>query len=153
MPSTEASILRQLNAPARSLPKSFTDQDILPGHKLGQAEYLFTRIKPEMAEVWKRQFGDRSSAGEDVPSKKGKKRAESKQTKNEEKPAYTGPVTDELIAKEKEVVEQGEKVRDIKRGKVEGNAAEEVAKLLALKRELGDITERLETVQVTTAPE
>ncbi|CAD6572574.1 MAG: hypothetical protein CYPHOPRED_004884 [Cyphobasidiales sp. Tagirdzhanova-0007] len=126
MPSTEAGILRQVNAPARSVPTSFTGKDLQHGHRLGQAEYLFTRIKPEMESVWRQQFGDKdtAAAGEE-PSKKSKKKAASKQAKNEEKPAYTGPKTEELIAKEKEVVDQGAKVRDVKAGKSEGEVARE----------------------------
>jgi methionyl-tRNA synthetase len=156
MPSTEESILRQLNAPARSLPETFTSNDILPGHKLGKAEYLFTKIDAKMEDVWRKQFGDKSSvpAEESAADKKGKKKGRgAAAAKTEERPAYTGPRTQELDDKEKEVTEQGAKVRDIKAKKVEGDAAVEVAKLLALKKELGDLVERLESVQVTTALE
>lgn len=150
MPSTEASILRQLNAPARSVPETFTGSDLKAGHKLGKAEYLFTRIDPKMEEVWKKQFGDKSSAGPEEPKKKKNNK---KGAKLAETPAYTGPKTDELIAKEKEVAEQGEKVKGIKAGKQEGEVGPEVAKLLELKKELGDIVEKLRSVQVTTAQE
>ena len=151
MPTTERSILRQLNAPARSVPETFTASDVLPGHKLGKAEYLFTQIKPEKEDLWKKQFGDKSSAPPEEDSKKGKKKG--KQAKVEEKPAYTGPKTEELIAKETEVAHQAEKVKEIKSGKAEGEVGSEVAKLLALKKELGDIVERLKSVQVTEAQE
>lgn len=151
MPTTEESILRQLNAPARSLPEAFSTEDILSGHRIGKAEYLFKKIKPEMEDVWRKQFGDKSSVPVD-DAKKSKKKA-SKAAKAEERPAFTGPKTDELIEKEKAVAEQAEKVKTIKGGKAEGDVASEVTKLLQLKLELGEIVERLKAVQVTTAPE
>lgn len=155
MPDTEASILRQLAAPARSLPEEFTGKDILPGHKIGKAEYLFTRIKPEMEDVWKKQFGDKDSAPpEEEDSKKAKKKSQkAKLAKATEGPVYTGPKTDELIQKEKDVADQASKVRDIKAGKLEGEVGPEVAKLLQLKNELGDLVERLKAVQVTETQE
>lgn len=156
MPATEASILKQLAAPARSVPASFSAKDILPGHKIGKAAYLFKQIDPKMEEVWKKQFGDKTSAaaagGEEDGTKKSKRKA-AKQAKAEEKPAYTGPKTEELLQKEKEVAQQAEKVRDIKSGKEKGEVGLEVAQLVTLKKELGDIVERLKSVQVTEALE
>lgn len=155
MPDTEASILRQLAAPARSVPTEFTGKDILPGHKIGKAEYLFTRIKPEMEDVWKKQFGDKSSVpAEEEDNKKSKKKAQkAKLAKASEGPVYTGPKTDELIQKEKDVADQALKVRDIKAGKAEGEVGSEVARLLELKNELGDLVEKLKAVQITETQE
>ncbi|CEG82275.1 Putative Methionine-tRNA ligase (EC:6.1.) [Rhizopus microsporus] len=56
MPATSDSMCRQLNAPARTIPDQFT-LDILPGHVLGGAEYLFTRIDEKMEQVWKSKYG------------------------------------------------------------------------------------------------
>ncbi|ORE14650.1 methionyl-tRNA synthetase [Rhizopus microsporus] len=56
MPATSDSMCRQLNAPARNIPDEFT-LDILPGHVLGGAEYLFTRIDEKMEQVWKSKYG------------------------------------------------------------------------------------------------
>lgn len=56
VPATTESICRQLNAPIRRIPDEFTI-DILEGHKLGGAEYLFTRIDEKMEEVWKSKYG------------------------------------------------------------------------------------------------
>ncbi|RCH95938.1 hypothetical protein CU097_007600 [Rhizopus azygosporus] len=56
MPATSDSMCRQLNAPARNIPDQFT-LDILPGHVLGGAEYLFTRIDEKMEQVWKSKYG------------------------------------------------------------------------------------------------
>ena len=151
MPSTEASILRQLNAPPRSLPTTFSSSDLKAGHKIGKAEYLFTTIKAEKEQEWRAQFGDRSSVPAEDKGKKNKKKGKS--AKADDATAYTGPRTDELIAQEKAVAEQGDKVKNIKSGAAEGDVSAEVAKLLQLKHELGDIVERLKAVQVTTAPE
>lgn len=56
MPATSDSMCRQLNAPARLIPEEFS-VDILPGHVLGGAEYLFTRIDEKMEQVWKSKYG------------------------------------------------------------------------------------------------
>jgi methionyl-tRNA synthetase len=60
MPATTDSICRQLNAPLRTIPDEFSI-DILSGHVLGGAEYLFTRIDDKMEEVWKGKYGTGSS--------------------------------------------------------------------------------------------
>lgn len=60
MPAASESISRQLNAPLRSIPDEFT-MDILPGHVLGGAEYLFTRIDEKMEDTWKAKYGTGSS--------------------------------------------------------------------------------------------
>ncbi|KAF7730553.1 hypothetical protein EC973_001934 [Apophysomyces ossiformis] len=56
MPDTSESISQQINAPLRQIPDEFTC-DILEGHKLNGAAYLFNRIDEKMEEVWKKQFG------------------------------------------------------------------------------------------------
>lgn len=56
MPQTSEDILKQLQAPARSLPLKFSI-DIYPGHKLGEPKHLFTRIDPKKEDVWRKQFG------------------------------------------------------------------------------------------------
>jgi methionyl-tRNA synthetase len=44
MPSTSAEICKQLNAPLRSIPDSFTI-DLLPGHVIGRPDHLFKRLE------------------------------------------------------------------------------------------------------------
>ncbi|KAI8356616.1 tRNA synthetases class I (M)-domain-containing protein [Choanephora cucurbitarum] len=56
MPASAESICHQLNAPLRTIPDEFT-MDILEGHVLGGAEYLFTRIDEKMEDVWKAKYG------------------------------------------------------------------------------------------------
>jgi methionyl-tRNA synthetase len=68
MPTTSTGILRQLNAPARSLPTTFTI-DILPGHKLGKAEHLFKKIdnvNGEQERAWQKRFGGDSVVADQV---------------------------------------------------------------------------------------
>jgi methionyl-tRNA synthetase len=60
LPDTSASILSQLALPPLTpLPETWTfDTLTVPdGHHVGEAQYLFTQIKPEKAEEWKIQFG------------------------------------------------------------------------------------------------
>ena len=68
MPTTSAGILRQLNAPARSLPEAFSI-DILPGHALGKAEHLFKKIdnvNGEQERAWQKRFGGDAVVAEQV---------------------------------------------------------------------------------------
>ncbi|CAO3638432.1 unnamed protein product [Cunninghamella echinulata] len=56
IPTTSESISRQLNAPLRFIPDQFTF-DILGGHQLNGAEYLFTRIDEKLEDEWKAKYG------------------------------------------------------------------------------------------------
>ncbi|EEB06121.1 cytoplasmic methionine-tRNA ligase Mrs1 [Schizosaccharomyces japonicus yFS275] len=56
IPATSDSIYKQLNAPALAIPDEWT-LDLLPGHRIGNAEYLFTRIDESMEEVWRGKYG------------------------------------------------------------------------------------------------
>ncbi|KAJ4414098.1 hypothetical protein N0V82_008129 [Gnomoniopsis sp. IMI 355080] len=57
MPDTAASINTQLRANAVPIPTVWTADSIKPGHEIGSAKYLFSRIKPEMAGEWRIRFG------------------------------------------------------------------------------------------------
>ncbi|KAG2217801.1 hypothetical protein INT45_005631 [Circinella minor] len=56
MPATSESISRQLNAPLKNIPNQFTS-DILGGHKLNGAAYLFSKIDEKMEATWKAKYG------------------------------------------------------------------------------------------------
>ncbi|GBB85912.1 hypothetical protein RclHR1_12350001 [Rhizophagus clarus] len=72
MPSTTKSICRQLNAPLRDIPDTWTI-DILPGHKLGKAEYLFKRIDDKKEEEYLKKYGGNDKVAEQKKkAKKGK---------------------------------------------------------------------------------
>lgn len=181
MPTTAELILKQLNAPARRLSETF-GIDLLPGHSIGEAVYLFRRIDPDRAAFWRKQYGgnkpavaDGAASAPGTPAAAGKKKGKSSAASAAAKaqldtPAYTGPKTPELLELEKRVAEQGEKVRSVKAGKQEGVASDEVAALLKLKKDLADLVTSLSRespptrsglrgltvsaeVQVTTAPE
>ncbi|RIA87020.1 methionyl-tRNA synthetase [Glomus cerebriforme] len=78
MPSTTESICRQLNAPLRDIPDTWTI-DILPGHKLGKAEYLFKKIDNKREEEYLNKYGG-SKVGKVVESKKKAKKGKNANT-------------------------------------------------------------------------
>jgi methionyl-tRNA synthetase len=57
MPDTAKSINKQLCVDELLVPDSWNADSIKPGHKIGKAEYLFSRIKPEKAQEWRQIFG------------------------------------------------------------------------------------------------
>ncbi len=77
IPGASASIVRQLNWKLKFIPETFDPEVLKPGHKIGEAEYLFTRIDDKKVTEWKEQFGgtQESRAAE----------AEAKRKKQEEK--------------------------------------------------------------------
>ncbi|KAF9336432.1 putative methionine--tRNA ligase, cytoplasmic protein rar1 [Podila minutissima] len=139
MPSTSESIARQLNAPVRLLPDEFTVDAILPGHVINKAEYLFKRIDEKMEEVWRAKYGGNGSAPAEEKKKKkrGKTAAPAALVFEGEKPA-------EVVALEKQIEEQGVKVRDLKAAKADpAQVTAEVQALLGLKKDLTDLFAKL----------
>lgn len=63
LPATSKSILEQLDAPFARIPSLQDIKDgwkpvaIKPGHKIGKARYLFSRIDPKKADEWREMFG------------------------------------------------------------------------------------------------
>lgn len=57
MPATTESIINQLNAPLRVIPDTWEVEDLLPGHVIGRAAYLFSRIDEKQEEIWKSRYG------------------------------------------------------------------------------------------------
>jgi methionyl-tRNA synthetase len=112
MPQTSASILTQINAPARSIP-TVLSIDILGGHVIGKPDHLFQKISDALAETYRVQFGgakvkDAAAANTDSNTK-SKKKVAAKQSA-----ARDGPKTREMIALEEKIAEQGNKVRALK---------------------------------------
>lgn len=155
MPSTSDGIIEQLNVTPRSIPDEFSI-DVLPGHKVGTAKHLFSRIDPKQVPLWRAQYGGASAAaagpgaeGEPKLSKNAqlklakaaKKKAEAAAGKVE-----AGPKSEEQLALEAHIQEQGEIVRALKTGGgAEGQSVdEEVAKLKQLKADLAAVTEKLQ---------
>jgi methionyl-tRNA synthetase len=156
MPTTSEGILRQLNAPARSLPETFSI-DILPGHTIGKAEYLFKRIdnvNGEQEKKWQRKFGGDAVAAKTVNPAgpighpeggavpKVKKVAEAG-SRNAEKKAKAEAADENKSAEEKELEEkmkvQSKLVADVKTGKQEGDLEKEMGIAKAQKTELAEL--------------
>lgn len=175
MPSTASSMLRQLNAPARSLPEKFTI-DILPGHRLNKAEYLFKRIDNvdgEQEQKWQRRFGGDAVVAEQVtpagpggnpeggatgvPPKKAKEKLKAEQADalskaREAKKAALAEAEQTKSEEEKQlearIEEQGQVVKAIRTGKQEGDAEKEGLVAKGLKAELAELRKRLKAAKL-----
>lgn len=110
IPATSEALLKQLNAPARTVPEVLSN-DILPGHTISTPEHLFKKIDEGMAEVWKQKFGGNEAATDTTEKAaaavKGKKAAKSAAV-------LDGPKSPEVLELEAKVAEQGQVVRNLK---------------------------------------
>lgn len=151
MPSTSDAILAQLDATPRSIPDAF-EIDLLPGHTIGTASHLFTRIDPKNVPVWRAQYGGDSvvnfaqsavAAGQE--SKAAQKAAKKAKMAADKAGVPVVARTEEQVALDARIKEQGDVVRRIKlREAKEGeDVAVELEKLKALKGELDVITKAL----------
>lgn len=166
MPSTSDSILSQLDAVPRSIPDEFS-LDLWPGHRLGAAQHLFSRIDPKMVPVWRAQYGGAAAAkagsgdGKDDKAPLSKRQQE-KLKKAAQKAAAEAeaarPRTDEERVLEEQIKQQGDKIRQLKSGAAQPVPAtegaevksveDEVATLKALKEELAALSKSLADVQL-----
>lgn len=155
MPATSEDVLKQLNAPARAVPEVFSN-DILTGHTIGRPEHLFKKIEESMAEVWRIKFGgddakadavspaagtpDPLKAAPGMSKKKAAAAAKAAKAAASAAAVYTGPKSEEALALEAKVAEQGAVVRGLKAEaktpEVEAKIKEAVDSLKALKLEL-----------------
>ncbi|BEI83272.1 hypothetical protein CcaverHIS002_0311400 [Cutaneotrichosporon cavernicola] len=163
MPSSSRDMLTQLNAPARSLPEEFSI-DILPGHKVGKAAYLFKRIEnPEEQEAaWQKQFG-----GYDAPKDEGAPAADAKPApqpkgavdhkanwaKSAEKKKKAAAAAEASKSPEERDLEakldaQNLVVKNIRTGRGEGNVEDETAKAKSLKTELAALRKKLKATKI-----
>lgn len=152
MPSTTDSILRQLNAPLHVIPDEW-QVDILPGHRIGQPEYLFTKIDEKLEEFYKGKYGGiknstataQTAPAADTGKKKGKVAPTAAAAA-----VWEGPKPDELVALEKRIEEKGVTVRTLKaEGADKAKVQDEVNALLALKKERDELIGRLTTAKTT----
>lgn len=153
MPSTSDEMLRQLNAPARTIPTQLSN-DLLAGHEISTPDYLFKKIEEKNADVWRVRFSGVQSNSPTVEKAAGSaadaatkpsKRAGAKQAKEAAVVAPSGPKSPEEVELEKEVKAQGDKVRRIKEGHVEegdGPLSEAIAQLKQLKLNLQELTSK-----------
>ncbi|KIY43947.1 methionyl-tRNA synthetase [Fistulina hepatica ATCC 64428] len=140
MPGTSESMLAQLNAPARVVPDVFSI-DILGGHAIGRPEHLFKRIDEKMADKWRVQFAG-SDGAEAVPAAGHKSKKDAK--KAEKAKVYDSLKTEEMLALEAKVTEQGTLVRSLKgqnpkTPEIEKQIEQAIDKLKALKSDLGSL--------------
>ena len=100
LPATSKSILEQLNAPFSLIPSledihengGWKPVTIKPGHKIGKAKYLFSRIDPKKADEWRSLFGgsqaDRQKKEDEAAKAEAKKAAnKASRAKKKEKKA------------------------------------------------------------------
>jgi methionyl-tRNA synthetase len=98
LPSTSKSINEQLDAPFAYIPNLEDIKDgwkpvaLKPGHKIGKAKYLFSRIDPKKADEWRELFGgtqeERQKKDDDAAKAAAKKAAN--RAKKKEKRAGKG---------------------------------------------------------------
>ncbi|KAF8149885.1 tRNA synthetases class I (M)-domain-containing protein [Crassisporium funariophilum] len=121
MPATSDSITFQLNAPARAVPEVLSN-DILAGHTIGTPEHLFKKIEENMAEVWRIKFGGNENAAESAAATPDPLKAVPGQSKKKaaKKSAVAaplvpdGPKSNEALALEAKIAEQGQAIRELK---------------------------------------
>ncbi|KAI0041705.1 methionyl-tRNA synthetase [Auriscalpium vulgare] len=121
MPATAASILAQLNAPARAVPDVLA-VDILAGHRIGEPAHLFKKIEEKMADLWRDKFAGNkpveaapapdADATHVVPAMSKRKAAAA--AKAAKKEVDDAPKSAEVLAWEQKIAEQGAVVRDLK---------------------------------------
>jgi methionyl-tRNA synthetase len=178
MPSTATGILRQLNAPARSLPSEFSI-DILPGHVLNKAEHLFKKIdnvNGAQEKKWQAQFGGDSAAAKEakpagpkgkaeggaVPkvadvipgagSKKKKAEAQSAAqglSKRAQQKAAEANKTEEEKEMEAKLDAQAKVVAALRKGETEGDVEKETAIVKELKSGLAALRKKLKEASIS----
>ncbi|KAK9352191.1 tRNA synthetases class I (M)-domain-containing protein [Lipomyces doorenjongii] len=88
LPDTAQGIVDQLNAPLRKIPDEFA-LDLLPGHMIGKAKYLFSRIDEKKEEIWRAQFSGGSQKKDDAAEKKKEDKKKRKDEKKKKRVAET----------------------------------------------------------------
>lgn len=90
MPATTESIISQLNAPLRVIPDVWEVEDLLPGHVIGKAAYLFSRIDEKQEETWRSRYGGKQeklvTEDKKKEKKKGKQAAKQQDAKKDQVP-------------------------------------------------------------------
>lgn len=149
MPSSSDSILAQLNAIPRSIPDTFSI-DLLPGHQIGKAQHLFSKIDLAQVPIWRAQYGGAAATAALAESKdasKSKKAASKAKHAKAEVPTSGAPKTEDQLALEAKIKAQGDLVRKLKgEGKSGDELKAELEKLQALKAELDELTKALNSL-------
>ncbi|KAI9829024.1 MAG: putative methionine--tRNA ligase, cytoplasmic protein rar1 [Thelocarpon impressellum] len=118
MPSISTSITTQLAAPLLSIPDVWTPTALAPGHAIGKAVYLFTRIDEKKEAEWRDMFGgtqaERKQKDDDAAKEAAKKAAKKAKKKDKKgKPTSSAAAAAEGLSaetaplKEEAAVEKG----------------------------------------------
>ncbi|KAK3358896.1 tRNA synthetases class I (M)-domain-containing protein [Lasiosphaeria hispida] len=89
IPGTSDSIVRQLDSKLGFIPETWDPEILKPGHKIGKAEYLFTRIDDKKIVEWKERYGgtQASRAAEEAAKEALKKKKQEDKDKKKAKKA------------------------------------------------------------------
>lgn len=135
MPETSDSILKQLDAPPRTVPDDAKFCiDLLPGHKIGKAVHLFKQIDAGKEEEWRVQFGGAGSAAVEAETPQLSKKQAMKAAKAAKKAAEAAQPqvknkTPELLHLETLVAEKSQEVKKLKEEAKQATEASEKERL------------------------
>jgi methionyl-tRNA synthetase len=119
MPSTAASIVKQLNAPLLSIPDKWSSDALKGGHKIGKAASLFQKIDDKKEKEWREKYGGTQASRLAEEEAKAKKKADKEKEKERKKAKKANPSKVGVSEKiEIGKVETGEKTEIPLRGKV-----------------------------------
>ncbi|EJU04590.1 methionyl-tRNA synthetase [Dacryopinax primogenitus] len=140
MPAISATILEQMNAPARTVAKQLSI-DILPGHQIGKPSPLFKLIDEKKADEWRNMFGGTRTPAHAPPPEPGVSKRKAASGKKAATVKTDGPKSPELVELEGKRDKQAQLVREIKAGKgPEGvDLQEALAQLLRLKASITEV--------------
>ncbi|OAA58946.1 Aminoacyl-tRNA synthetase, class I (M) [Niveomyces insectorum RCEF 264] len=99
IPSTSDSIAKQLSTPLQLITDKFDPSAIKPGHKIGKAAYLFSRIDDKKVAEWKEKFGGTSETRAAEAAAKKKKQADKEKKKAKKAAAKASAATGEASSK------------------------------------------------------
>ncbi|KAJ3193276.1 hypothetical protein HK101_005108 [Irineochytrium annulatum] len=127
LPTTAETIVKQLKCPTRRITDQWEGNDIRPGHRVGTAGHLFSRIEEAREEELRAKYsGNKPKEAAAAPEKK--KKAGAKVVLLNEAPA--GVVkTPKIVQLEKDVASRGADVRHLKSS---GGSADQIAAAVAL---------------------
>ncbi|KAH6576495.1 hypothetical protein BASA50_006780 [Batrachochytrium salamandrivorans] len=145
LPSTSEGIRRQLNLPMRRISDTWDGTDIVAGHKIGAAEYLFKKLDESLEKELRIKYSGKQDPAADTGanatgSQSGKKRSNKKSTSTtlpSSVPASDVVKTPEMTALEDQIAQQAGTVRSLKADKAApSDVKTAVDELLALKSQL-----------------
>ncbi|KAJ3274657.1 hypothetical protein HDV01_002499 [Terramyces sp. JEL0728] len=139
MPSTTDGILRQLNLSHRKITDIWENNELIAGHTINKAEYLFTKIEDARIEQLREKYSGKQNASAADASANTKEKKRKK--KSSAPAAVPDNMNDEQKAVHEKITQQGEVVRKLKTEKADASAIQAaVDELLALKKQFSGLT-------------